>query len=241
MDDRANAFAFMHQVKGSVDVFERHRVGDELVDFYFAIHILVNHSRQLRTALATTKGGTAPDSTGNKLKWARGYFLPGTRDTDDDRLTPSFVTTLQGRAHQLGIADTFEREINTTAGELDDDVLNGLVIIIGVDAIRGAKLSGKLEFVFIDVDRNDTTRVRDRGTLNGAQSDAAESKDGDRISRLDLGRIQYCPNAGRNAAAQQTNLFEWRVFADFGDRDFRQHGVFAEGRRTHIMINSFSS
>ena len=43
MDHRADAFAFMHEIKGLVDIVQRHRVGDEFVDLDFAIHVLIDH------------------------------------------------------------------------------------------------------------------------------------------------------------------------------------------------------
>jgi hypothetical protein len=47
MYNRANAFAFVHQVERAVDVFEWHRMRDELVNLDLAIHVLVNHAWQL--------------------------------------------------------------------------------------------------------------------------------------------------------------------------------------------------
>lgn len=44
MDNRTDAFAFMHQVKRPVDVFERHSVGDAFVDLDFAVHVLLDHT-----------------------------------------------------------------------------------------------------------------------------------------------------------------------------------------------------
>ena len=45
MNDGPYALAFMHEVEGSVDIVERHRIGDEFVDFDVTIHVLLNHSR----------------------------------------------------------------------------------------------------------------------------------------------------------------------------------------------------
>ena len=45
MNDGADTLALMHEVKRFVDVFERHGVGNKLVDFDVAVHILINHSR----------------------------------------------------------------------------------------------------------------------------------------------------------------------------------------------------
>jgi hypothetical protein len=42
VDDGSNAFALVHQVEGLVDVFQRHRVGDEFVDLDLAFQILIS-------------------------------------------------------------------------------------------------------------------------------------------------------------------------------------------------------
>lgn len=45
MYDGPDALALMHKVESSIDVFQRHCIANELVDFDFAIHVLLNHSR----------------------------------------------------------------------------------------------------------------------------------------------------------------------------------------------------
>ena len=45
MYDGPYALAFVHEIEGSVDIFERHRIGDEFVDLYVTIHVLLDHSR----------------------------------------------------------------------------------------------------------------------------------------------------------------------------------------------------
>lgn len=45
MYDGPYALAFMHEVEGSVDIFEWHRIGDEFVDFDVPVHVLLDHSR----------------------------------------------------------------------------------------------------------------------------------------------------------------------------------------------------
>ncbi len=54
------------------------------------------------------------------------------------------------------------------------------------------------------------------------------------------GRIQHGADPGGDAAAEQAHLFERRLFADPGQRDFREHGVFAERRRTHVVENGLA-
>src|SRR5215831_9741394 len=53
---------------------------------------------------------------------------------------------------------------------------------------------------------------------------------------LDLRGVDHGADAGRHAAADVAHLVEWRVFADFGNGDFRQNRKIGEGRTTHIVV-----
>jgi hypothetical protein len=108
MYDRPDAFALMHEIKSPVDIFKRHRESDELVDLDVAFHILVDHTRQLRTSFATAERCASPNSTCHQLEGTSGDFLSGTGNAHDDRFTPALVATLKRRAHQVGVTDTFK-------------------------------------------------------------------------------------------------------------------------------------
>ena len=45
--DAANAIALLHDLKGLVDVLKWLAVCDELVDFQFSCHVVINETRQL--------------------------------------------------------------------------------------------------------------------------------------------------------------------------------------------------
>src|ERR1700722_8704506 len=116
----------MHHLEGVVDRIQRHHFGDHFVDLDLAVEVPTHIARQLRTALDSAECGAAPDATGNQLERTGRYFLTGARDADDNRFAPSLVTTLQGRAHHMNIADALERVVDPTVGQIDDDLLNGL-------------------------------------------------------------------------------------------------------------------
>ena len=44
VNHRADALTLMHEIKCTVNVFERHRVSNKLVDLDTAIHVLVDHA-----------------------------------------------------------------------------------------------------------------------------------------------------------------------------------------------------
>jgi hypothetical protein len=54
---------------------------------------------------------------------------------------------------------------------------------------------------------------------------------------FNLGRIEHRADAGGDAAAEQADLFQRRFLGDFGQRDFRQHGVFGESRAAHVVVD----
>ena len=51
----------MHEIEGLVDLFQRHGVGDQVVDLDLALHVPVDDLRYIGAAAGATKGGAAPD------------------------------------------------------------------------------------------------------------------------------------------------------------------------------------
>ena len=54
----------MHEVKGLINIFEGHLVGNQIIDIDFAVHIPVDNTRHVGTTTGTTKGGSAPRTAG---------------------------------------------------------------------------------------------------------------------------------------------------------------------------------
>src|SRR5207253_9798191 len=124
LDDRADAFSFVHQVERFIDSLERQRVGDHGIDLDFAGQISFDVTGKLRTSFDTAKRRAAPNSSGDKLKRPRADLFSGCGDADDDRLSPPLVATLERRPHGFDVADTFERVIHPAIGQLYDLVSN---------------------------------------------------------------------------------------------------------------------
>ena len=64
--------------------------------------------------------------------------------------------------------------------------------------------------------------------LQHIEPDPAEPEDHDIIARLDLGSIEHRAHPGGHPAADVARGLEWRIIADFGDRDFRLDGEIRE-------------
>ena len=119
----------------------------------------------------------------------------------------------------MDVADALEGMIDAPARHLDQHLLDGLVMVLGVDALGCTELACQLELGRIGVDGDDATRLRLARTLNRREADAAEAEHGDRVSGLDLGGIVDCADAGRDAAAEQADMFGVCLGIDLGERD----------------------
>lgn len=78
---------------------------------------------------------------------------------------------------------------------LDQDVHNGLALgeLGRVDKVGRAHRAGPLLLGRVRVDRDDLLRLADAATLNDGEADGAETKDGDVVALLDVGRLGAVP------------------------------------------------
>ena len=128
-DHRSDALSFVHKIESLVDSLQRERVSDHGIDLDLAAQVSLDVTGQLRAAFDSAKGCSAPDPPGNQLERSSADFLSGCRDADDGRFTPPFVTTLQGGAHRLYVADAFKRVVDAAVGHIDDHFLNRPAVI----------------------------------------------------------------------------------------------------------------
>jgi hypothetical protein len=68
-------------------------------------------------------------------------------------------------AHHLDVADALEGEVDAAVGHLDDHLLDGLVVVVRVDAVGGAQLAGQLELALVDVDGDDAAGLGQRAPM----------------------------------------------------------------------------
>ncbi|MCY1520836.1 hypothetical protein D9M68_556280 [compost metagenome] len=146
------------------------------------------------------------------------------------------MAAFQRGAHDVHIADAFEREVHAAVGHFDDDVLDRLVVVLGVDAVGGAHGAGQHELVGVGVHGDDAAGLGLHGALDHGQADAAQAEHGDGIAFLDLGGVVHGTQARGDAAAQQAHLFVGGGRVDLGQRDFVDDGVLAERRAAHVVV-----
>src|SRR5882672_4899904 len=235
LDHRPNYLARVHQLEGIVDLIQWQHFGDHFVDLDLAVEVAVHVAGQLRAAFDAAECRAAPDATGNQLERTGRYFLTGTRDTDDNRFAPTLVTTLQRRAHHMNVADAFERVVDAAVRQVDDDLLDGLVVVFRIDIVGCAERLGHGPFARVEIDGDDARGLGHHRTLHDRQADTAKTEYGNRRTRRDFRGIQYRADTGRDAAAEQADLVERRFGVDLRHRNLRQHGVFGKCAGAHVV------
>src|SRR5690606_10898792 len=151
MDDGADRLALVHQVEGLVDALQRQGVGDERRELDVAAHRVLDHARQLAAALDPAEGGAQPLAPGHQLERPRADLLARASHADDHALAPAAVRALERRAHHLDVADALEAVVNAPAGHLHDHLLDGPVMVPGVDAVGGTHFGRQPELVGLGV------------------------------------------------------------------------------------------
>ncbi|KAG5729879.1 S-(hydroxymethyl)glutathione dehydrogenase, partial [Termitomyces sp. T112] len=231
-DDAADAFALMHEVKGGVDLFEAHDMGDHGVDLDLAGHVHVDDLGHIGAALGPAESGAAPVAAGDKLERTGADFLACFRHADDDAGAPAAMAGFQGGAHDFGVAGGVERVIRAAVGhqhDLGHDILAAHAP--RVEEVGHAELAAPFLAGLVDVDTDDLVGAGKARTLNDIEADPAKAEDHDIVAHLHLGRVDHRAHAGRHAAADVAGRLERRVLADLRHGDFGQDGEVREAGR----------
>src|SRR5688572_26082302 len=102
----------MHQMKRVIDFFERHGVGNQVINVDAIFHVPVYDLGHVSTAACATKCGTAPAAAGYELERTGGNLLARTGYADNVGLPPAFMTAFERLPHDFHVAYTFEAVIN---------------------------------------------------------------------------------------------------------------------------------
>ena len=87
----------------------------------------------------------------------------------------------------------------------------------------------------VDVYADDLIGPHHARALDDVEANATQAEYRDIGTGPDLGRIDHRANAGGDPAADIANFVEGRVFAHFGQGNFRQHGEVRKGAAAHVM------
>src|SRR5665213_400511 len=223
--DAADRFTAVHELESVVDLLDRHHMGDEVVDIDLLVHVPVDNARHLGTATDTAECRAFPDAPGDELERPGADFLAGAGDANNHRYAPATMRALERLTHEVDITHALEAVIGPTVGECNqvrDEVTSNF---LGIDEVRHAELVRERLSFRVDVDTNDLVRANHMRALNHIQSDTAQAKYHDVGPGFDLRSVQNHADAGRNPAADVTDLLKRGVLADLGKRNLRQHGV----------------
>src|SRR5690606_13203725 len=147
-----------------------------------AAHRVLDHARQLAAALDPAEGGAQPLAAGDQLERPGADLLARASHADDHALSPAAVRALERRAHHLDVADALEAVVHAPAGHLHDHLLDGPVVVPGVDAVGGAHFGRQPELVGIGVDGDDAPGLRLLRALGHRKTDRTEAEHRDRTA-----------------------------------------------------------
>jgi hypothetical protein len=145
------------------------------------------------------------------------------------------VSSFEGGAHDLGAAGRVEGVVDAPLCLLDEDLLNGLVVVVGVDAVCRAKLPRHVELGRVRVNGVDRLGLAHLGGLDDTQPDGAQPKHSHRRALLDVACLQHRPKARADTAPEQRDLVQGRVLVNLCDADLSDDSVLRE-RRTSWWV-----
>lgn len=82
--------------------------------------------------------------------------------------------------HDNWTSNTLQSVVHPSTCQLHQNVLDGLLMIVGVDTFSGSKHLGFLKLVRVDVNPDDPFRPSSLAAHDGGQSNSSEPKNGTR-------------------------------------------------------------
>ena len=107
------------------------------------------------------------------------------------------MTRLESGPHSVHIAYAFERIVQPSVSHVDEHLLNGSVVILGVNEFIAAKLLGHFELLGVHVDTYYTFSASHLAAMSNSQTNSTQTPYGTSASRLDVSRVECRPETGR--------------------------------------------
>src|SRR5882757_2457089 len=227
----------MHEFERVVDLFQRHGVGDEVVNVDLAVHVPVHDLRNSGAPAYAAECRTLPNAARDELKRSSVNFLAGAGDADDHGNAPAAMAAFERLTHDVDVADALEAVIRAAVGEIDEVRHEIAADLLGIDEMRHAEFLGERFAFRIDVDADDLVGADEFRALNDIEADAAQAEYHDVGAGFHLGGIDDGADAGGHAAADIAHLVERGIFTNLGHRNFRKHGEIRKSRTTHVVMD----
>ncbi len=114
-------------------------VRDKMVDRQSAIYALLDQPRDVPPGLKPPERRSLPRASRDQLEWTGTNLVPGRRDTDDARRSPTPMGAFEGRSHYMNVAGAVEGIVHTPLRHCPRDVgLYGNVEAGTIDGVGGA-------------------------------------------------------------------------------------------------------
>src|ERR1700693_4310759 len=227
--DAADRLTRVHEFEGVVDFFQRHRVGDQVVNVDLAVHVPVHDLGNSGAPAYASESRTLPNSSRDQLEWPSANLLAGSGNADDHRDAPAAMAAFERLTHEVDAADAFEAVIRAATGQIDQIRHQVSLDFLRIDEVRHAEFLGKRLALRVDVDSNDLVGAGQPGALDDVQANAAQSEHHHVGAGLHLCRVDDGADSGGHAATDVAHLVERGVFANLGNGNFRKHGKIREG------------
>ncbi len=105
----------------------------------------------------------------------------------------------------------------------------------GIDDVGGAKSSGLVESLRLDVDDDDPRSACDARPTNGIESNSSSAEDHDCVAGADVRRVQDRAGARYNAAAEERSLGERKLLGYEGKLVFVDERLFGEAAQPEAL------
>ena len=171
-----------------------------------------------------------------------GNLLAGSRNTDNDTLTPALVAGFEGSPHDADVACAVEGVVAATVGHLDQLLLNGLAVELGgVDEVGGTELASPGFLAVIHIDGNDHSGLVLNRSLNNRETNAASTEDSNVSALLNTSSDNSGTVPGGDTAAQQARSVRRDLGSNSDNGDVGYNGVLREGGGTHEVEDVLST
>ena len=135
------------------------------------------------------------------------------------------MSAFKSGSHNFDIACTIKCEINSPLRHANNVLLDRLVELGTVDAVRRSKLLRHVELARVDVNRNDSTGTCHLGALNHRETNSSKPKDGDRRISGDLAGVPDRAESCRDATTEQACDIKWGFLGYLRTRDLGENRV----------------
>ena len=171
---------------------------------------------------------------GENILTSGGNLLPGSRDTDNDALTPSLVASFQSSAHDTNITSAVKCVVTSAIGHVDEFLLDTLVTQLSrVDEVSRAEFPRPGFLAVVHVNGNNLASLVLDSTLDDGQPDAPGTKDSDVGTFLHASSNHSSTVTGGDTTTQKASPVHWSFIGDSDDGDIGHNGVLREGGSSH--------